>query len=340
MAPILAKHDSGNQLSIHSFYRYSLRHLYPAVLVCSMWMQRSAGEEFRIDFFPSVHYTKDAAHVHLKLNKKPALPVLLEEAGEKPTTKELKVDNRGAIAFKLDSNSLANTSVVRVLFKGGPMFQFRLLRANEGLPELDAKGGHFYDAEGIPCLLLAEFQSKPPDRRWQPIRWAAGFFITGTAPRKNHVISEFHGQDPDRPESMSPLEDAIVRVSKCTEFKSSESVTLHLGSRDIPLQTSPQFLRLNLEVILQHLNSRGAKDIRLALPIGSPMYTERLKAFKNVIHKLGHDYGARRVFDVMWYMDSELWLMPGTDNIFRKAPSMKLQEQIESVLQAEGMRTM
>jgi hypothetical protein len=95
---------------------------------------------------------------------------------------------------------------------------------------------------------------------------------------------------------------------------------------------------LNLEVILQHLIFKGAKDIRLALPIGSPVYKARLKAFKNVIRKLGHDYAARRVFDVTWYMDDELWLMPGTKKIFRKEPSMKLQEQIERVLQAEGMR--
>jgi hypothetical protein len=97
---------------------------------------------------------------------------------------------------------------------------------------------------------------------------------------------------------------------------------------------------LNLEVILQQLVFKGAKDIRLALPIGSPVYKARLKAFKNVIRRLGHDYAARRVFDVMWYLDAELWLMPGTTDIFRKEPSMKLQEQIERILQTEGRREM
>jgi hypothetical protein len=32
--------------------------------------------------------------------------------------------------------------------------------------------------------------------------------------------------------------------------------------------------------------------------------------------------------------------MPGTTDIFRKEPSMKLQEQIERILQTEGRREM
>lgn len=298
------------------------------------------AEEFRIDFFPSVHYTKDPAHINLKLAEKPGLPVLMEEITEKSVTKELNVDERGAIAFKLDPNSLSKTSRVKVSVKDGPVLEFRLLRANEGLPALEAKGGYFYDSDGTLCLLLAEFQSKPPNRRWQPVRWAAGFFMAGTPPEKAHLISEFHGQEPGRTESIHPLQEAIIRVSEFSEFNSSESVTIHLGSRDIPLQTSPAFLRLNLEVILQQLVFKGAKDIRLALPIGSPVYKARLKAFKNVIRRLGHDYAARRVFDVMWYLDAELWLMPGTTDIFRKEPSMKLQKQIERILQTEGRREM
>jgi hypothetical protein len=227
--------------------------------------------------------------------------------------------------------------------------QFRVLRASDGLPPVSAAGDYLRDGKGDPCMVVAEHRVREHDRTWLPVRMVHGMLKEVPPPPGAFVLTDFALQPPkgsptrfvctpsDGPPSR-PVHEAIAALSQVKEIRPKETHTLFVGSRDVPAATDPRELRIGLEVLIQHLEKRGAQNLRLVLPIASQQYKERLEIYRKECEEVAYIYRAQRVTKIETRFATDIWRNRWYSPVLWKSPSDEALKEMAGILSVDGLK--
>lgn len=312
----------------------------------------------RLDHMPTVLFNDDITNVHLQvmveLKEDDRFKVeALSTTGGFLWQRSIDPDESGVIRLVIAPGERTDMSACRLhlLREKQPVysFQFRILRAVEGLPPLNAAGSRLYDENGVRCLVIAEHRVRHHGRTWLPFRAVHGLVTQKPRPTGSYVLSDlpltpvedrkirFIPCGPGETSSR-PIFEAIAASSRMKAVRLKESVTLFVGSRDIQVGTPPRELRIGLESLLQHLQRRGAEDLRLVMPVASQQYRERLEVHRKQFLKVAEIYRINRVITVEGRFPSDIWREGWLSSTFRRSPSSEALEKIAKFLGADSRK--
>lgn len=312
----------------------------------------------RLDYFPTLLYDDDPAHIHLSVipGIEPGHSIRFEalsDADIPEWVEEPEPDAQGILRLTLRPRERRGIALCRILLlqegKIQDTFQFRLVQPAKGLPPLNAAGDGLWDSKNIRCMLLAQHRVRQVDRSWLPVKILRGLWKKDKKPAGLQVLSDLDlpvkeyervrfwlaqtGDEPSR-----PIHDAIATISRVRESPPMESTCLFVGSRDVQAGTDPRDFRMGLEVILQHLQSLGAADFRLAQPIAPPHYQERLGAYRERVLEVAHVYFIHRTFEVDSSLTHDFWNAQPGSSITVRFPSIQALRPVAAALVTEGLK--
>jgi hypothetical protein len=323
-----------------------------------LWANPALAGGLRLDYMPGLLYNDDVANIHIaatsELKTEDKFRVEASAVGGGNLwQRTIEPDEKGVFRLVIPPGDRTDMDSCRLLWlrdgKPAETLQFRVLRASEGLPAVSAAGDYLRDGKGDPCMVVAEHRVREHDRTWLPVRVVHDMIKEVPPPPGALVVTDFILEPPkggptkflctksDGPPSR-PIYEAIAALSPVKEIRPKDSHTLFVGSRDVQAATDPRELRIGLEVLIQHLEKRGAQNIRLVLPIASQQYKERLEIYRREYEEVAYIYRVQRVTRIETRFATDIWRNRWFSPVLWRSPSGEALKEMANVLSTDGLR--
>lgn len=317
----------------------------------------SAAAALRIDYWPRLAYDDSTLQFNLRVDASAdATGVTMSTFANRDDSplgvQTLAADADHIVRVRLPLSRASNVRAISLhdtsdASTGDPIL-IRLIYAAEGLPPLVSDRSGWRDADGTRCVLIAQHRMRQLRRKWEPIRNFIKRLKPSPPPTATHLFADLlvPQLDIDRvtwhitpTSTMSlPVYAAVVNVAGAA-VRRDDSAMLFLGSRDITSGTAPDEFRVALEVIVQHLQHRGCRDIRFVIPIASPAAAARYGQFRVKTGEVAHIYQLGNPYYLRGVIADSAWSLEGTRRVFSSMPSPAAMQKIANRLAKWGLHS-